>query len=212
MVSLDASLVAVCGGFIGQYAPFQSIHIQPSSSGVLVMASDHGRITVIGHDARGRGDAAATIVPSSELLKACAALKTAKREVLIEGDTATVITYRKTTADERRVIPVINASTPFPPIGPALVASIERWGATPQLSATAGRYETAFLEKAIKTVGVCAPSLVLSCFDGGPLRLQSETIDICVLVMPQAAEPIPAVPTWIQEFAASSNCQSGHLG
>ena len=44
-------------------------------------------------------------------------------------------------------------------------------------------------------------SLVLSAFDGGPLRLQGEGLELMILVMPQTAEPIPPIPDWVLRFS-----------
>jgi hypothetical protein len=43
---------------------------------------------------------------------------------------------------------------------------------------------------------------VLSAFDGGPLRIQGEGLEILLLLMPQTAVPIPAVPAWAEAWAA----------
>lgn len=210
MLALDAALVWICGSFTGTYAPFQSIHLKPLSNGVLVAASDHGRISAIGFDRHGRGDESWTIIPSPELLRSCAPLKSAKRELRLDEQGSAVITFRKTTADEVKRFPTTPATTPFPPIADALAACIATWGATPKLSATAGRYDSNYLEKSIKILAAADQSLVLSAFDGGPLRLQSESLDVVVMLMPQCAEPIPPIPDWIQELAGSAACHSGH--
>jgi hypothetical protein len=44
-------------------------------------------------------------------------------------------------------------------------------------------------------------SLVLSGYQGGPLRLQREDLQMVVLLMPQTALPIPAAPDWLGQYA-----------
>ena len=44
----------------------------------------------------------------------------------------------------------------------------------------------------------------MSCFDGGPLRLQGDSGNVIVVVMPQTALPIPAVPEWTELYARRS--------
>ena len=197
MLQFNSALLTAVGTFTGQYAPYQAIRIEPHDGGVLLCASDHGKVAALGFDRQGRGDESVTIIPSGELLKACAGIKTAERGVVIDGDSAIVTTYYKTSDNKGKEIPIHRSVIPFPPIDEAIAACLHRWSATPELSATAGRYKTAYLEKAIRHAGLHADSLVISAFDGGPLRIQGETIELVLLVMPQVAEPIPPVPDWI---------------
>lgn len=206
MLQFNSALLAAVGSFTGAYAPYQSVHIRPHCGGVLLAASDHGKVTAIGFDRRGSADETISIIPSSELLKASAGIKTAERGISIDGDSALVTTYYKASSSKGKELPIQHAVTPFPDIDGALAACVERWGTTPALSETAGRYRVAYLERAIKAAGLLADSLVLSAFDGGPLRLQGESIELIILVMPQTAEPIPALPDWIQEFSRQSAC------
>jgi hypothetical protein len=89
----------------------------------------------------------------------------------------------------------------FPPLEGAIAACIERWSVTPSVSATAGRYAAPFLVKALKAASACSDSVALSAFDGGPLRIQCQGLDMLILVMPQTAEPIPTLPDWVCSFA-----------
>jgi hypothetical protein len=200
VLQFNSALLAAVGSFTGAYAPYQSIHIRPHCGGVLLAASDHGKVTAVGFDRQGTADEALSILPSPELLKACAGIKTAERGISIDGDRALVTTYYKASSNKGKEIDA------------ALAACVERWGATPELSQTAGRYRVAYLERAIKAAGLLADSLVLSAFDGGPLRLQGESIELIILVMPQTAEPIPAFPDWIQEFSRRTACHVSQSG
>lgn len=203
MLQFNSALLALAGAFTGPYAPYQSVHLQPHLQGVLVAASDGGKVSMLGYDAKGRGDQACDILVSPDLLRACAGIKSAERDVRIDGDTAAVTTYRKTTSSEVKRFPISYATAPFPPLDRAVSACIQRWSATPALSSTAGRYDTLYLEKAIKSAGHLCESLVLSAFDGGPLRLHGEGLDVMILVMPQTAQPVPPLPQWVQDFAAN---------
>lgn len=206
MLLFNSALLAAVGAFTGAYAPYQAVHIRPHCGGVLVAASDHGKVTAVGFDRRGAADETVSIIPSADLLKACAGIKTAERSIAIDGDSALVTTYYKTSSNKGKELPIHRSITPFPDLDSALAACVQRWGATPALSSTAGRYRVTYLERAIKAAGLLADSLVLSAFDGGPLRLQGETIELIILVMPQTAEPIPALPDWIQDFSQQPAC------
>jgi len=200
VLQFNSALLAAVGSFTGPYAPYQSVHLRPHCGGVLLAASDHGKVTAIGFDRMGTADESITIIPSPELLKASSGIKTAERGIVIDGETATVTTYYKTSSNNGKQLPVQHSITPFPDIDGALAVCVQRWSATPSLSETAGRYRVAYLERAIKAAGLLADSLVLSAFDGGPLRIQGETLELIILVMPQTAEPIPALPDWVQHF------------
>ncbi|MGA1641001.1 MAG: hypothetical protein ACO4AL_11690 [Steroidobacteraceae bacterium] len=200
MLQFNSALLAAAGLFVGAFSPYQSIHIQPHGGGVLVAASDHGRITALGFDPAGRGDEICDLIADDKLLQACRGIKAAERDVRIEDQRAIVTTYRKTT-NESKEFAILRASTPFPPLESAVAACVQRWSATPEVSATAGRYDATYLEKAVKAAGLLCNSLVLSAFDGGPLRLQGEGLELMILVMPQTAEPIPPIPDWVLRFS-----------
>lgn len=197
----------MAGLFVGPYAPYQAVHIQPHDGGVLLASSNQGRITFLGFDRQGKADESCDLIPDKPLLDACAGIKTAEREIAIDGTTARVTTYRKTAGNETKEFLVLRSSAGFPPIQDALSACVERWSATPTSSATAGRYATTYLTKALKAAGLHNDSIVMSAFDGGPLRLHSETLDMLILVMPQTAEPIPTLPDWICSFARNRSIQ-----
>jgi hypothetical protein len=204
MIRLNSALLALVGAFAGTYAPFQAIRLQPHSKGVLAVASDEGRITALGFDPRGQADQPCNLIPSPELLRACSGLKSAEREVALDATQATVTTYRKNGNHEVKTFPITRSSAPFPPIDQALTVCVRTWGAAPATSSTAGRYRTTYLERALRTAGHLCESLVISGYDGGPLRLQSETLELLILVMPQTAEPIPPLPDWLLQFAGEA--------
>ena len=200
MLQFNSALLAAAGLFVGNFAPYEAIHIQPHNQGVLVAASDHGRVTALGFDPAGRGDEVCDLIADDRLLQACKGIKTAERDIRIEEQRAVVTTYRKTT-NEAKEFTILRASMPFPPIEQAVAACVQRWSATPEVTATAGRYDATYLEQAVKAAGLLCDSLVLSAFDGGPLRLQGEGLELMILVMPQTAEPIPSIPDWVLRFS-----------
>lgn len=211
MLRLNSALFAACGAFTGRFAPFQAIHLEPAGGGgVICVASDGGKVTAIGYDPRGVADETANLLPSGDVLSACRGIKGAERELQVEELSARVTTYRKSKNETKEFL-ILRSQEPYPPIREALAACIATWSATPTLSRSAGRYSTALLEKAVKAAGSLADSLVLSSFDGGPLRLHGESLELMVLVMPQTAEPIPPLPDWAVNFAGSS-CQGVQPG
>lgn len=210
MLQFNSALLAAVGSFTGKYAPYQSVLIAPHAGGVLLAATDAGKVMALGFDRNGLGDETVTIIPSTELLKACAGIKTAERGVLIDGDSAIVTTYYKTSSAQGKELPIHRSMVPFPPIDAVISSCLERWGETPTCGETAGRYKVAYLERAIKNAGLLTDSLVLSAFDGGPLRVQGESIDLCILLMPQTAEAIPPVPDWLARYGTQGACANVH--
>lgn len=201
MLRFNSSLLAFCAAFKGAFAPFQAIHVTPAAGGgVVVLASDGGKVTAIGYDPDGIADETANLLPTQELLTACKGIKTAERDVSIDDLRAVVTTFYKAHNETKEFL-VLRSQEPYPPIRQALAACLDTWGTAPAHGTTAGRYRASYLEKAIKAAGALTDSLVLSGFDGGPLRLQGERLELMVLVMPQTAEPIPPVPDWAVRFA-----------
>lgn len=205
MLQFNSALLAIAGGFVGTYAPYQAIHIAPHNNGVLVASTDQGRAAFIGYDPRGTADETYDLLPDSKLLTACAGIKSAERDVTIDDGIARVTTYRKTAANEIKEFPALRSSAAFPSLQPVLRACIDRWGKAPALATTAGRYASPLLINAIKSIGGFHDSIVLSAFDGGPLRIQCDGLDMLILIMPQTAEPIPVLPDWICSYAGTSS-------
>lgn len=203
MLQLNSALVAICSEFTGKYAPYQSIEISPApAGGVFVASTDRGNIACLAHDPAGKADETIKLLPDTELMKYCRGIKTADRQLQIEGNNAMVTTFRKSTNEQRET--VVNRSiSDFPPLARAISSCLERWSKTPTVSATAGRYESAYVERALKGLSTTSDSVVLSAFDGGPLRVQTDKADVVILVMPQVAEKIPSIPEWLSEYASS---------
>lgn len=200
MLHFNSALLALAAGFTGNYLPWQAVHIEPHAGGILVTASDEGRVAMLGFDPDGEGDEVLDLIPDSELVRAANGIKSAPRDIRIEGSEAVVTTYRKTPPNDVRQIPVRRALEPFPSLDGPIAGILDHWGATPQVSGTAGRYALPYLERAIKAAGHLSDSAVLSSYVGGPLRLQCENLEIVVLVLPMEAVPIPPVPDWLQQY------------
>lgn len=200
MLRFNSALLSATAAFCGRYAPWQAVRIEPAAGGIVTAASDQGKVVALGFDPRGEGDTAVDLLPTKELLAACNGIRTAERDVAIDGPTALVTTYRKSSR-ERKEFPIHLSAAPLPSLHGALRQVIERWGQTPQLSETAGRYDSQTIERAIRGTSGFGDAIVLSAFDGGPLRLCSDGLEFTVLVMPQTAQPIPPIPPWIQSYA-----------
>lgn len=144
------------------------------------------------------------LLPDAELIKFCRGIKTAERQLRIEGNNALVSTFRKSTTEKRETI-VNESISDFPPLSGAISSCLSKWSDTPTVSSTAGRYESIYIERALKGLAPTSDSVVLSAFDGGPLRIQTDKANIVVLVMPQLKEKIPSVPEWLSDYAASGS-------
>ena len=196
----NSALLNLAAEFTGKYAPWQGIRVAPLCGGVSVSASDRGAATFIGWDPRGMASEEACLLPSRDLAAACRGIKTAERDVSVDGDLAVVTTYHKAHSTSKE-FPVAYASCPPPPFADVIAKAIEYWGATPELSRTAGRYDLGLLLGALKALGTEDDSVVLSAWQGGPLRLQRGDVHAVILLMPQEAQPLPGVPAWLEDFA-----------
>jgi hypothetical protein len=165
-----------------------------------VAASDRGAATLIGWDPNGSASSEACLLPSRDLANACKGIKTAERDVSIDDDQAVVTTYHKAHSVSKE-FSVAYSSCPPPPFEETIAAAVSYWGATPELSRTAGRYDLGLLLKALKALGSEDDAVVLSAWQGGPLRLQRGDVQAVILVMPQEAQPLPGVPAWLEDFA-----------
>ena len=216
MLQLNSALIAIAAEFAGRYSPYQSIEISPDPrGGVYVASTDHGKIACLAFDPVGSGDETVQLLPNNDLIKACRGIKTAERTITIgsnritescpaqppsPANTAIVTTHRKSTND-RVEVPLLYSSIEFPPLAKTLRAMLERWSGLPSTSATAGRYDANYLQKAIKGLTAQNSSVVLSAFDGGPMRIQGDNDSVVILVMPQTAEPIPPIPEWLTAYS-----------
>ena len=203
MLRLNSALVAIAAEFTGKYSPYQSVEISPApKGGVFVASTDRGNIACLAYDPSGTADETVKLLPDPDLIKYCRGIKTADRELRIEGNNALVTTFRKSTNEQRETI-VNKSISDFPPLAGAISTCLEQWGTTPSVSATAGRYESWYVERALKGLASTSDSVVLSAFDGGPLRIQTDKADVVILVMPQVKEKIPSVPEWLSDYASS---------
>ena len=201
MLSCNSALVAIASEFTGQYAPYQSIQLTPAPNGGLwITATDKGNVACLAFDPSGSSDRVYNILPNSELIRASRGVKTASRTLILEGSTAKVTTYRKTTS-ETKEMPFSESSSDLPDLPSAIRNCIARWEATDAKTATAGRYSVSYVQRAIKGLSSISSSVTLHSFDGGPMRIQEATGDIVILVMPQTAEPIPSIPDWIYKYS-----------
>jgi hypothetical protein len=202
MFRLNSALFNLAASFTGKYHPFQGVTLAPHAGGVVVTASNRGAASFYGFDPQGHAPQEATFSPGKELAAACKGIKTAQRELTIEGSTALVTTYYKehSTAKEFQV----SQLSERPPMRPVIAMAIDLWGESPSLSTTAGRYDLDLLTKSVKVIAEESESVILSGYDGGPLRLQSEELGCVVLLMPQVAKPLPSLPAWLADYGSSA--------
>lgn len=202
MLTFNSALLASAAEFTGRYAPYQGVELRPAGDkGVFVSATDKGNVAFMAFDPNGIGDETIVVLPDAELTKSCKGLKTAEREIRIDGATALVTTFRKSTSNEAKEIPITRSSVEFPPLARIMRQCVERWGMAPAVTASAGRYDNQYIEKAMKALAAYEDSVVMSCFDGGPLRLQGDIGNVTILVMPQTAAPVPQQPAWLSQYA-----------
>lgn len=201
MITISANVFGLVADFRGAYAPFQAIHIEPHpQGGVIAMATKNGHAACVARDPSGHADEERTILPSDELLKAAKPIKSADRFLVLSQATVTVTTRYAKSPDKSIELALTDSSKTFPALRLVFQQCLQRWSACPELSSTVGRYDSDLLLHAIKAAGGSS-SLVISAYDGGPLRLQSESLEAVILVMPQTATPIPTVPEWLLTYA-----------
>lgn len=206
MLTCNSALIAIASEFTGSYAPYQAVELTPDDRGGVFLAStDKGNVACLAYDPSGEGDETINLLPNSELVKASRGVKTANRTVFIEGDIARVTTHRKSTSETKEVS--INRSTVNSPnLAKALKDCLDHWDKldAESMSATAGRYNLTYIQRAIKGLSTLNASVILSSFNGGPMRIEESSGEIVILVMPQTAEPIPPIPQWLRKFAANT--------
>ncbi len=202
MLSCNSSLIAIAAEFTGKFAPYQSICITPAQQGVNIVSTDKGNVACLAYDPAGEADETICLLPTTELIKAARGIKTAERTLRVEGNQATVTTTRKTTS-ETKEISISRSMVDFPDLATPLGKATQRWDQTENNAITAGRYNISYIQNAVKSLSSINSSVTLHSFDGGPLRIQESSGNIVVLVMPQTAEPIPDIPSWLRSYAAS---------
>jgi hypothetical protein len=199
MFRLNSVLFSLAASFVGEYAPFQGVTLSPHAGGVVVMASDRGAGAFYGFDPTGFAPEAATFIPAKGLATACKGIKTAQRELTIDDSIALVTTYYKEHSTSKEF--QVNRAAEQLPSRQVIRATVDLWGDPPNLSPTAGRYDSALVTRACKILAEESDSLVLCGYDGGPLRVQSEALRSVVLLMPQAAQELPPFPAWLADYA-----------
>ena len=205
MIRLNAALFALAAQFTGKYAPFQGVCVSPHArGGAVIAASDRGAATFIAFDPTAALDEEAAFIPGDELVKACRGIKTAQREIQITDSSAVVTTFRKTTS-EAKELTIHHTQQRLPRLPEVIAQAVSYWSATPELTTTAGRYDIQLLSKAVRAMADETDSIVISAFQGGPLRLQREDTGVVVLLMPQAAEAIPPMPPWLLDYATTAS-------
>jgi hypothetical protein len=202
MFRLESSLFHLAAQFTGKYAPFQGVTIEPFAGGVIAIASNRGAATFLGYDPKGYASEAACFLPGKELAAACKGIKSAERELAIEGPCAKVTTFYKEHSTAKEF--TVNPCSQQPPIRQAVAEMLRTWGEVPKTSTTAGRYDLSLLTPAVRAIADESDCVVISGYDGGPLRLQSESLGCVVLLMPQTAQPIPPAPPWLADYAISA--------
>jgi hypothetical protein len=198
MFRLNSYLFSLAANFCGRYTPYQGITLTPHSGGVAVTSSDRGAASFYGFDPQGYAPEEATFSPGDKLASACNGIKTAARELTIEDTVARVTTYYKDHSNSAEF--VATRLQHAAPLRHAIAGVIGLWRETPELSTTAGRYDIDLLTKACRSIAKEGDSVVISGYDGGPLRLQSERLNCVVLLMPQTAQPLPPLPPWLADF------------
>jgi len=212
-LTFDSSLLALAADFTGKFAPYQGVEIAPlradrPEDGVTVAALDRGAIGMVGYDPDGRADCSLLLLPEPDLVKACRGIKSADRDVCVQGDdpgnlSARVTTYYKAHSTFKEFT-ARAADGEFPPYRQVVTSVLQRWGHRPDASSTAGRYDLSLLTKAMRAMVDDADSIVVSGYDGGPLRLQREDLHVVLLLMPQTAVPVPEAPEWLHAYSSQA--------
>jgi len=201
MLSCNSALVAIASEFVGTFAPYQSIQLHPDKEGgVWIASTDKGNCACIAYDRAGHGDRPYYLLPNSELIKSCRGIKTATRTLVVDGSLGKITTYRKNSS-ETKELPVNESTSDFPNLPGAIKECLEYWESKKDQTASAGRYSSSYLQRAIKGLTSLNSSVTLHSYTGGPLRIQEASGDITILCMPQTAEPIPEVPEWLKKYS-----------
>jgi hypothetical protein len=202
-LACDGALVAVAADFVGKYAPYQSIQLRPNPSGegVYVAATDAGKLAFLAYDHAGTGDEEVILLPSADLIKNTRPLKSASRWIEIEGDTARCSKSTKNTTQTLEIPITRSAVAPSDLVG-VMKTVATLWGKdVPCLNA--GNFNAGYLQRAFRAIESLGTSITMSHLDGGPLRIESTSGCAMVMVMPEKARPIPALPDFLFQFAHS---------
>jgi hypothetical protein len=201
MLQCRSALLQIAAAFTGTYDPCRGVRFEAApSGGVVAMATDRAS-AVWSYDPKGRLEQSGgyELVPSDALVKACRGIKSAQRTLLIaspDADQASIVTDYKAHSKSISVPLGPPPAHPFPPLAAVLDQVLRIWGQTPELSATCGRYDLALLQRVLASID-SDEAVVLSAFDGVPLRIQSKDALTVALLMPQDAGVIPPLPDWL---------------
>jgi hypothetical protein len=214
-LSFESRLFSIAAQFVGEYSPYQGVHIEPGpgGTGAIVAATDRGAALFLGFDPDGVVDEPATLLPYAELARAAKGLKSGPRTLSVDTDSgiAQVVTHLKTKAGK-----VVEMPAPAQLPGTddvfrdlrAFVASIVRfWEENGSTSDTAGRFDVELLMRFLSNAEVLGDSVVLSCLTGGVLRVDIEGTNLFLVLASQAAEPIPPVPAWMVSWAGAGESE-----
>jgi hypothetical protein len=199
-LTIRSALISHAADFVDKYAPWHAVYLAPLDGGVSVCASLRGNMAFFGWDPQGLISGPAGLIPSSELATACRGIKAADRQLVVEAGTCKVTTYHKAHSTSKEFPLALTGAEP-PDLKEVVRRCLGYWGTTPEVSRTAGRYNQDYLIKALRTLGH-DDNVTLSAFQGGPLRIQAEGLNAVILLMPCGTAPLPAVPPWLETFAA----------
>lgn len=203
----ESRLFALAAEFTGKYVPFTGVHLAPGpgGDGVVVTSSDRGAICFMGYDPKGTAGGEVTLLPDKEVVKASRGLKLKERTLRIDTDArvARITTHMKSGAGQTVELPAPAPAADHKDLRPILPQFIDVWKTQGDISATAGRYDTVLIRKALDAAESLGASVVLSSLVGGPLRVAIEGTDAMLLIVPQTALPIPALPEWLEAWSAT---------
>lgn len=209
MIRLQSQFLSMAADFTGKYAPWRAVSLFPHDGGVMIAASDNGAITFLAWDAQGYCPAPVAIVVPRDLATAAKAIKSASREVIIEDADAEVSTscsatvttyYSKHSAS--KAFSLARSTEPIPPYWQILPSLVEMRRTSQDRSRTAGRYDSALLQRGIKVLGDEALVDMYCIGEEGPLWLQRRDISAMALIMPCSVEqaPMAPMPPWLETF------------
>lgn len=216
MIDCRSSLIALAGRFTDKFSPFQAISLEPGpgGSGVLVFASNRGASAFVALDPKGVYDDPAPrlkVLPTSELLGLCKGIKSAERSVRIDGETAVVSTYTKSTTSQRET-PVAYSTLPcLSARDCCAIATRVKWCPPGGAAGLLGRYDIALVRDMVRILEDQGDPVILSIGQGSPenegadrpLRVFSESLNAMAIVMPQKRRdtPYPPMPEWLSQVA-----------
>lgn len=206
MFRLNSAYFSLAAEFTGQFSPCQGVELAPHPSGqgvTIVSVSDGAAMVFLGYDSSGICDEPPSVfLPGDDIPKAGRGIKTAERELTINGSIATVTEY-KSKVSSAQEFSIARTSTPLPPIPAVIRKAVKLWGEAPELVETTGRYSLPLLTSAVKSMVDRAASVSMYIYPDGPMRLQRDDMSVVVLLMPQTAVEVPPLPRWLLDYGDS---------